>query len=509
MDISDSYLQQIHQLITTIIPFHICRYYSIIPISYLENNSSYILVAMVEPKNLIVEDTLTKILNRKNLKYQKLLISEYDYQRLLDLYEKYVLKINQNQKIEKCLQNLDYQNTLQSQVKIFNFHSLTPKPYDLVLGGNSHSPKINSLVLGGKEAIVSRFNSKNLAGKINALHESVKYEDLALKLLDQILNQERGILIWIAYSLLQNIAHPEAKKLSLKYQLKRQQENLKGANLQGLNLKGIDLEKANLSNVNFQGTLINEDTKIEPKWLLVWKIVNQGLDNENLSQIQFNETVLKESHLKNVVFRKALFSLVNLDRAKLTAIDFSHATLNHVNLDKANLNDLNIQEALFDRVSLCETNLNQINFSKSHLQEVNFTESTLTEVDFSYANLNHVSFCKANLRGVNFQNATFNQVNFSKAILHNVDMSYLNLSNLKLNLSTLDLRYSKFIRTNLTGINLSNANLSKANLSGANLSDANLENANLNGTKLILATYNKNTIFPNKFNAKRVGAIYC
>jgi uncharacterized protein YjbI with pentapeptide repeats len=42
-----------------------------------------------------------------------------------------------------------------------------------------------------------------------------------------------------------------------------------------------------------------------------------------------------------------------------------------------------------------------------------------------------------------------------------------------------------------------------------NLSNANLKNASLNGRKLTLATYNKNTIFPDNFNPKRLGAILC
>jgi hypothetical protein len=60
--ISDSYLQQIHYLITNIIPFHICHYYSFIPISFDENDTACILIAMVDPTNLFANDTLSKVL---------------------------------------------------------------------------------------------------------------------------------------------------------------------------------------------------------------------------------------------------------------------------------------------------------------------------------------------------------------------------------------------------------------------------------------------------------------
>lgn len=488
--ISDSYLQQIHYLITNIIPFHICHYHSFIPIDFDENDTACILIAMVKPTNLIANDSLSKVLKHKKLKYKKLLISESDYQKLVEVYKKYVLEINQNQKIAECLKNLDYQIKFQSPLKVTNLNSLKPKPYDLVLGGNSHQQKkINSLVLGGKEGIESRFNNDNLADKINALHESIKYPALAIKLLTETLKEKTSILIWVGYSLLENIEHPEVKTLLLTYQARIQKESLKEANLARLNLQGINLEKANLSNVNWQGTIVNKDTQIYPQFLLIWKIVNQGLNNENLSEINFNQANLKGSKIKNTLLKNSLFSLVNLAQAHLRSVDFSKARLVNVNLD--------------------QSNLSQVNFSNCDFSQVNFRESYLKEIDFSYANLNQVSFYKANLTKVSFQNATFNQVYFNQAILDNIDMSYVNFSDSKINLSNLDLSNSKFIQANLTGINFENSNLSKVNFSGANLSNANLKNANLKGTKLTLATYNKHTVFPDNFNPKRLGAILC
>lgn len=511
MNISHSYLQQIDHLVTNIIPLNICRYHSVIPISFLEDNPSFLLIAMVDPKNLIARDVLRKILKKKQLKYQKFIISQHDYERLLFLYDQYLLKQSQQKNHAQILDKLDYNNYLKFQHKSHKLNSLSPKSYDLVLGGNlinqNSVKQVNSLVLGGEEGIKYRFQSQSLAVKINALYESLKFENLAIQLLKKILTEETGIIIWIGYSLAQKIKHPEAHKLVIEYSKKREQQDLKGSNLQGLNLQGVDLEKADLSNVNFQGIIINKDTKIAPKWLLVWKIVNQGLKNENWTEIQLNKANLKESNIQDFIFRNGLLSEVNLSQANLTSIDFQDSTLNNVNLDEAYLNNIKLKKAIFQKISLQKTSLNQITFNKCDIREVNFKESQLKQVDFSHTNLSQVNFDKAILTDVNFQNATLNQVNFSQTILHNVDMSYLNLSDLKLNLSQLDLSNSKFIRANLMGVNLSGANLENVNLSGANLCSANLENANLNGTKLILATYNENTIFPTNFNPIRFGAI--
>lgn len=509
MNVSRSYLEKIHQLVSQIIPFNICYYYSIIPIGYCDNDSSFISVVMVNPTDILVCDTLNKILKPKRLKYKKLLISKYDYTRLIQLYQDYLFKKNQEEKIVNCLQNLDYKR-FKILPKIDSKSDLNPKSYDLVLGGNlKEQKKINSLVLGGEEGIKLRFNSTNLAVRINSLHESLQYPNLAIKLLIKTLQKDTGIIVWVAYSLLRNINNLEINEKLKRYRKKLKKISLKGVNLQGLNLRNVNLKNANLTNANFCGTLINKNTKIDLKSLLIWKIINQGLDNQNLSEISFHESNLQGSQIKNTVFSNSLFSFTNLSRTILTNVNFKETTFNRVNLEQGNLKQINLESSLFSNINSQNSNWHQVNFKKSVLRDVNLKRSRLNNVDLSYANLTEVSFYKAHLINVNFKNANFNQVNFDQTILHNIDMSYLDLTKFDLSLSKLDLSNSKFVQTNLKGINLSGANLTGVNLSGANLRDANLENVQFEKIKLTLATYNKNTIFPRNFNPERFGAISC
>jgi uncharacterized protein YjbI with pentapeptide repeats len=479
MKIAENYLENINYLVTNLIPLPVCLSHSFFPISFEKNSQnnklSSVAIVMVNPNHIYACDTLDKLLLPKRIKYQKLLISPLDYQRLLRSYYRYL----EESQIAKHLDNdsPNFQINSSSFNNLTNFNNkklsknlnlITPKKDDLVLGNKQHKP-LNLGVLGGKEGLLSNLKSKNLITKVQGLHNAVNYENLGLNILIKTLEEESGILVWVAYSLLKKIHNETATTAILKYKNRLKQEELTDANLQGLNLKGIDLQRAKLNNVNFRGTQIDKNTKLPTKSLLIWKIVNQGL-------------------VGNYQLRELKLSLANLNNGKIRGVDFSYS--------------------IFHRVDFSQSNLSQVNFQESQLTDVNFQESKLIDLNFSKSHLKQVNFSKANLTGVDFKDVIFEQVVFSEVTMINVDMSYLDLSNLNLNFSGLDLRESKFIRTNLAGINLSGTNLYKVNLSGANLCNVNLNGANLNGAKLTLTTYNSYTKFPPDFNPQRFGAIF-
>ena len=77
---------QISQLIDGLIPVDICRRHRLVPLSHIEQDSPYVLVAMVDPENLEAQDDLNRILRPKNLKLQRMVITVEDYQRLISAY---------------------------------------------------------------------------------------------------------------------------------------------------------------------------------------------------------------------------------------------------------------------------------------------------------------------------------------------------------------------------------------------------------------------------------------
>ena len=77
---------QMEELINELIPLDICRRYRLIPISKEEGDKPALLVAMVDPENLEAQDDLNRILRPKGIKLKRQVITQEDYQELIDQF---------------------------------------------------------------------------------------------------------------------------------------------------------------------------------------------------------------------------------------------------------------------------------------------------------------------------------------------------------------------------------------------------------------------------------------
>ncbi|MEI2582376.1 pentapeptide repeat-containing protein, partial [Scytonema sp. PRP1] len=113
------------------------------------------------------------------------------------------------------------------------------------------------------------------------------------------------------------------------------------------------------------------------------------------------------------------------------------------------------------------------------------------------------------LSGANLENALYDKntvfpdkFNLTQQKMYligpNVNLTGARLTTI--NLSDVDLRGANFSRADLRGAYLNSTNFSRADLRGANLNGANLRSADLSGANLENALYDKNTVFPDKFN---------
>ncbi|MDZ4872997.1 MAG: hypothetical protein CLLPBCKN_002393 [Chroococcidiopsis cubana SAG 39.79] len=85
--------------------------------------------------------------------------------------------------------------------------------------------------------------------------------------------------------------------------------NLKGSDLSHTNLSDADLTGAKFDNrTKLKGSIINEQTKLDPRYRLIWKIVNQGAREFNLKEIDFRDV-----SLSGIDFRGADLEGVNLN----------------------------------------------------------------------------------------------------------------------------------------------------------------------------------------------------
>ncbi|MHC5614956.1 MAG: pentapeptide repeat-containing protein [Nostoc sp.] len=233
--------------------------------------------------------------------------------------------------------------------------------------------------------------------------------------------------------------------------------NLSGANLSGANLSGANLSDANLNGVDLHDVVIDETTRINDKWRLVWEITNRASENRELSDADLSEAVLIGANLSGA----------NLSGANLRSTKLNNADLSHGDLQRANLLCTDLNGADLSGANLSSTNLRIVNLSGADLSRVNLSNAKLiSDVDLSDANL-------------------------SDANLSNADLSEANLS-----------------RADLSAADLTDANLSNANLSGADLREANLRRADLSRAKVEEAKFGRNKGLTEtlKINLEKRGA---
>ncbi|NJN29899.1 MAG: type II/IV secretion system protein [Synechococcales cyanobacterium RM1_1_8] len=79
-------IDEVGELIDTLIPIDICRRHQLIPLSRQEVQPPALLVAMVHPDNLDAQDDLNRILRPQGLALNRLVIAQEDYERMIDRY---------------------------------------------------------------------------------------------------------------------------------------------------------------------------------------------------------------------------------------------------------------------------------------------------------------------------------------------------------------------------------------------------------------------------------------
>ncbi|MDJ0519419.1 MAG: serine/threonine-protein kinase [Trichodesmium sp. MO_231.B1] len=238
--------------------------------------------------------------------------------------------------------------------------------------------------------------------------------------------------------------------------------NLVNANLQGSILFGADLRNANLKNANlkhteFRDTLINDKTILDPKWHLVWQIVNGKYQGLNLKNADLSDA----------------FLVGNLENIDLEGANLENTILIDSILVGANLKNANLKGAKFTGMSYVylhdylENPRDHDRFRFPHLHQANLENANLETAELIFSRLQD-----ANLQGANLRKAKLAGAN-----LDNTNLKSANLEN-----AWLELAYLK--NTNLENANLKNANLKNANLTGANIKGADFTGANLEGATM-------------------------
>ncbi len=105
--------REMAQLINSLIPFDICRRHKLLPISRDDHGESpSVLVALVDPDNLAAQDDLNRILRAKGLTLRRLVITQEDYEKLLEQYHELKTELDKEQ------ERLDKEEALDKLVDI-------------------------------------------------------------------------------------------------------------------------------------------------------------------------------------------------------------------------------------------------------------------------------------------------------------------------------------------------------------------------------------------------------
>lgn len=77
---------QMGELINSLIPLDLCRRYRLIPLHKKDGDNPILVVAMVDPENLEAQDDLNRILRPKGIGIERQVITQSDYQQLIDRF---------------------------------------------------------------------------------------------------------------------------------------------------------------------------------------------------------------------------------------------------------------------------------------------------------------------------------------------------------------------------------------------------------------------------------------
>ena len=163
---------QTAELIDSLISLDLCRRYRLIPVKKQDGDSPSILVAMVEPENLEAQDDLNRILRPKGIELQRMVITQEDYQQLIDKYlDEQVKKEN---KASAKVENVDVDVSLDLDNLDFNLEEADDEVADdLGAANEAQGAPIISLV--------NKILAKGLQEGVSDIHVEPQEEGLRVR----------------------------------------------------------------------------------------------------------------------------------------------------------------------------------------------------------------------------------------------------------------------------------------------------------------------------------------
>ncbi|OKH22360.1 general secretion pathway protein GspE [Hydrococcus rivularis NIES-593] len=162
-------------LIETLIAIDVCRRYKLVPLKKLDTQPPSVLVAMVDPDNLEAQDDLNRILRPKDIKLQRTVITQEDYERLLEQY--YEIQTEREKEKERLQKEKDLEKLADLSGIVENLDVNLQEAQDEInddLGANeaNQAPVIN---------LVNKILAKALQENVSDIHVEPQEEYLRVR----------------------------------------------------------------------------------------------------------------------------------------------------------------------------------------------------------------------------------------------------------------------------------------------------------------------------------------
>ncbi|MEQ8997035.1 MAG: ATPase, T2SS/T4P/T4SS family [Coleofasciculus sp. B1-GNL1-01] len=161
--------QKIKELIERLISSDICSRYRVLPLSQTETQPSSLLVAMVDPDNLDAQDDLNRILRPQGIKLRRMVITQEDYQHLLNQYRDQKLA---QEKKEEAAKQTDISRDLDDLDTVSDAPEETETDLSEPLNESGGDPVIN---------LVNRILAKALQDGVSHIHIEPQQEYLRVR----------------------------------------------------------------------------------------------------------------------------------------------------------------------------------------------------------------------------------------------------------------------------------------------------------------------------------------
>jgi type IV pilus assembly protein PilB len=160
-------------LIETLIPVDVCRRHHLVPLSKHDDQTPpYVLVAMVDPDNLEASDDLNRILRPQGLSLQRMVITQEDYQQVINQYlDELAVK-------QKHIEREKSTDINQDILNLENLDGIEDAPDDM-------SDDLGAAMKGAEDApvinLVNRILAKALHEKVSDIHIEPQEENLRIR----------------------------------------------------------------------------------------------------------------------------------------------------------------------------------------------------------------------------------------------------------------------------------------------------------------------------------------